>query len=633
MAPFPAASGAALANPFPTLNTNATPTSGTEGWLYGWGFDPLIDPWNRTTPPIPGRFNAIHMCLIPKGPHRGKVVVWNRYPVLLRPGTQHDALNRVWVMQAWSIVDPTALPGQVRFRNFLLPLQPLTPQPSAPPGTDVDAGTDQLVSDLFCTGQAWDAEGNLVVAGGATFQSRLKGNYPFGSWQVAFTEVGAKFLFSFDPALPSQTFPLPGSSGSLYTNELGAWTRGTDLHTDRYYPTVSISQRLTRLPTNAEVAMIAGGTDPLSPPASTPANHYETWTPNGNTFGQDSPTVLPGPGTLASAPGTDRFEQYPRIHLLSDAKMFMSGPSFRSAKINLDTNLGGTWDVTAGQGGTNWARGRDDGSSVFFARVGAFQDVVVRLCGADDVEGATDRSELLFASALPIAPAISTSWFPMGNVPGGKRQYTNAVILPDASILVIGGSDGAPSPTARLSMAVYRNNAWSFVTPELPTKRMYHTTAVLLPDGRVLIGGGEGRTDRTGSVGTDYDIFSPHYLQGNPPRPEILSVTGPGVVTDIVGGQVTYRIPNGATNVLCRCDLTSLEALDQITKLVLLAPGAMTHHSDMSARFVELPSVVVRANEQVFTMPANTVVPRGHYMLFALKNNVIPSVAAWVKVF
>jgi len=67
-----------------------------------------------------------------------------------------------------------------------------------------------------------------------------------------------------------------------------------------------------------------------------------------------------------------------------------------------------------------------------------------------------------------------------------------------------------------------------------------------------------------------------------------------------------------------------------------LSPGAialMTAMSTMSARYVELDSVLVPGtiNQRTFSVPDGRVLPRGYYMMFALTNANIPSVAEWVK--
>src|SRR5262249_2558220 len=111
------------------------------------GTDPTV-PFQGTgfvAPTIPGHtwgvdrpnggFNAIHMALIPKGVYQGKVVVWDRYSVILKPS---NALSQsdFWACQSWSIIDPYG--GTPIFRNFLLPLQH---------GTN----TNTVFANLFCS--------------------------------------------------------------------------------------------------------------------------------------------------------------------------------------------------------------------------------------------------------------------------------------------------------------------------------------------------------------------------------------------------------------------------------------------------------------------------------------------------
>jgi len=63
-----------------------------------------------------------------------------------------------------------------------------------------------------------------------------------------------------------------------------------------------------------------------------------------------------------------------------------------------------------------------------------------------------------------------------------------------------------------------------------------------------------------------------------------------------------------------------------------MAPGSITHHSDMSARYVELPSSAMSSTKRLFATPDSSTLPRGYYMLFALNTGGIPSVATWVKI-
>jgi hypothetical protein len=156
--------------------------------------------------------------------------------------------------------------------------------------------------------------------------------------------------------------------------------------------------------------------------------------------------------------------------------------------------------------------------------------------------------------------------------------------------------------------------------------RDYHATMVLLPDGRVFVGGSEHR--HTVSAGTptphDYDIYEPAYLHSTQPRPTAVAL--PGTAQDLDG---TYVLANDLQQVRIVCELTDLAYLD---KVVLIAPGSITHHSDMSSRYIELQSVAVNSSERQFDTPSETVAPRGYYMLFALSDAGIPAEAVWVRI-
>jgi hypothetical protein len=156
---------------------------------------------------------------------------------------------------------------------------------------------------------------------------------------------------------------------------------------------------------------------------------------------------------------------------------------------------------------------------------------------------------------------------------------------------------------------------------------------VLLPDGRVFVGGGDGRLTvdpaRTPSP-HDYDIYEPAYLHSSSPRPTAVALPVTGQDPD-----GTYLLSRGQLQVSLTCSLYSgsaFEGLDYVDKLVLMAPGSITHHSDMSARYIELASVAVSSTERRFDVPAETVAPGGYYMLFAVTNAGIPAEAIWVRI-
>ncbi len=618
--------------PFGGAGFAGPPASGLIFPMFGWGWQPSHH--------VAQRFNAIHSALIPKGStrHRGKVLVWNRYPVVFRPGAPFDS-NNYWVFQAWSIVDtsPTAVP---RFRNFVLPLQSFgtTPPPQTPPTAPVTI----RVADLFCSGHAWSQHGDLVVAGGAKFDVTVD-----PTQGISATDLAARYLFLFDPDTATSPFPLQAAPTSpLYPGEFGAWMQQTkqaggveELHSDRYYPTVTLSQVMTRNNLNNEVVMVSGGSDPAAT-SNIPQNTYETWIVRrsghvNGFFQQDSPANQPGYGTFGGTQPNlemDWLQEYPRLHLWGDGTMFNSGYAYKPGRVNMQQVPNAPWDLTLGQTGSNWQSNRKEGTSVHFAKLGAFYDLVVRLCGSGTL-GTTATSEVIIRS-----PALS--WTSLGSVPPGiGRGHTNAVILPCGSIIVIGGDNPSPSPngTAVLTTAMYINGVGWHSLPaaaDSPTPRRYHATALLLEDGRVFVGGGEGR-----GTGTDYDIFRPWYLQGNPPpaRPSIVSITNgpPNTVANVDDTWILSNNLQGLT-LTASFGVNNNDAVptEYLARLVLIAPGSITHHSDMTARYVELDSALVAGttDRRVFNVPDGNVLPRGYYMLFALNNANVPSVADWVLI-
>ena len=125
---------------------------------YGW-------PQRAPTPQLPStrNFNAVHMALIPKGPYRGMVIVWNRDERILSsqapPGLSQTAGS--WVAyQPYAIVDPADVPlGGIRYRNFLLPI-----------GEFSSTTLPTYAQDLFCSGHAWSPFGDLIIVGGTDYQ-------------------------------------------------------------------------------------------------------------------------------------------------------------------------------------------------------------------------------------------------------------------------------------------------------------------------------------------------------------------------------------------------------------------------------------------------------------------------------
>ena len=149
--------------------------------------------------------------------------------------------------------------------------------------------------------------------------------------------------------------------------------------------------------------------------------------------------------------------------------------------------------------------------------------------------------------------------------------------------------------------------------------RQYHSTALLLPDGRVLSSGGGicGTCDQVGYLAKNAEVFTPPYLfkkDGSgqlAPRPQITGA--PATVSHGTSFQITT--PNAAS----------------IRKVGLIRLGSQTHSVEMEQRYVPL-SFTAGAGTLTATVPANmnTAVP-GVYMLFIVDSAGVPSVSRMVQ--
>src|SRR5207247_3587222 len=88
--------------------------------------------------------------------------------------------------------------------------------------------------------------------------------------------------------------------------------------------------------------------------------------------------------------------------------------------------------------------------------------------------------------------SASPAWTHTGSMVTGGRKLHNATLLPDGKVLVSGGSRGTEDPNTLPSVPAPVCEMWdpasgTWATMASQSKiRAYHSTAVLLPDGRVL---------------------------------------------------------------------------------------------------------------------------------------------------
>jgi hypothetical protein len=228
------------------------------------------------------------------------------------------------------------------------------------------------------------------------------------------------------------------------------------------------------------------------------------------------------------------------------------------------------------------------------------------------------------------------------------RRRHNLTVLPDGTVLVTGGTrlanrefetdrtcggDAAGTPCCRdrncpegvtcqpfssgeqqwvAEAEIWDPNADSWtVMASAQVPRMYHSTAILLPDGRVLSAGG-GRGGCAINSYTNAEIFSPPYKFIDAPEPTITDA--PEIIH--YGESFEVRSPEAA----------------DVDRVTLIKLAAVTHSFDQNRRFLELTFNPVGDIGLEIEAPANAnLAPPGFYMLFLLSSEGVPSVARFVR--
>jgi hypothetical protein len=211
---------------------------------------------------------------------------------------------------------------------------------------------------------------------------------------------------------------------------------------------------------------------------------------------------------------------------------------------------------------------------------------------------------------------IATATWGQGIDLGVRRRYPATVVLPDGKVMLVSGYDATyANPYIRNAHYLDLRPPASFATGAAASgeTRGYHNLALLLPDGRVLIAGGRSR----GETGPEdekptFRYLLPPYLALGQSRPVITAAPA----TIGYGSGFTLGVSGGP-----------------VSEVVLMGLGSMTHAFDMNQRYIQLAAAPQGNAAVQVTGPANVqTAPPGHYMLFVLNQNRIPSVARFVRI-
>jgi hypothetical protein len=401
---------------------------------------------------------------------------------------------------------------------------------------------------IFCSGTADLPDGRIMVIGGY-------GGLSTGQQGIVDTNI-------FDPTTST-------------------WTRVANMHAPRWYPT------LTELSDGRYLA--------LSGQSTTSANWADTpevYDPSTNTW------------TLLSNISTSQVheEEYPFSYLVPNGDVFTIAQSVdKSFFLNVPNQ---TWTQIGGSSGIS------NGSSVMY-RPGHVLYTGGAPSAVTNTPASANASVIDLTATNPTWQAVA----PMNNA----RIYHTLTMLADGTVLAVGGEQESNNPNATLDVTsgVLPAEIWNPTTgtwttvASMATGRNYHSTAVLQPDGTVLVAGGGHEEGVNGPGQYSAQIYSPPYLfQG--PRPTITSA--PSATT--YGSTIPISTPDAAS----------------ISSVNLVSLGADTHQIDMDQHFVPLNFTATSGGLSVQAPTSSSVAPPGNYMVFIVNGSGVPSVAAMINI-
>ena len=402
--------------------------------------------------------------------------------------------------------------------------------------------------NLFCAGHITLADGRLLVAGG----------------HIEAYE-GTKDTNIFNP-------------------QTDQWVRGQDMAVARWYPTA------TALP-DGRVFVVSGDNITLGPNPDpntpVPLINYSDTLPEIYNPSTDAWTDIPSAGR--------KMPLYPFMFVLPNGKLFDAGPDKVTRTLDLSTNQWTTVGTSPidGQSAVMYQPGK-------ILKAGTWSDPEF-----PDRDATNGTATIDMTAANPAWSSAAAMKY--------RRSFETLTVLPDGKVLATGGqtkTDGVDETTGVLPAEMWDPNTNTWTTMASSRRpRLYHSSALLLPDGRVLLAGGgaygQAPNERSG------ELYSPPYLFKGP-RPTVTDAPA-----EIHYGQsFTVDTPDAS----------------RIQKVSLVRMGTVTHNFDMDQRFMNL-SMTAGSGQISIGGPTNAnIAPPGQYMVFLIDNNGVPSYGQIVKV-
>ena len=361
----------------------------------------------------------------------------------------------------------------------------------------------------------------------------------------------------------------------LFNPTTNTFTAASNLNTGRFYPTTITLSDGTALTLFGEDHAHASGAGVQS---------LEIFSPGG--------------AGIWSAPKTLPFNYfyYPWSFLLPGGDIFIAGPQKPARRFDpmatpIVDNPARQYNQISSQRGVNM-----DGTAVLLPLKPPLYKPQVLVLGGSAVDAQQTAEWIDLSVASPSWQAL-----PGLNV---ARDKVNSVLLPDGRVVVAGGIETLPDGGPVEIFDPEDPGSGFQLGPNMVYIRGYHSAALLLPDGSIIMGG-----DPNGGS-TPNERYRPSYFFK--PRPAIIG--SPATIAHGAAFSVQTSSPG------------------TIAEVVLMSPAAVTHAFNQNQRYVGCTITGTTATAVNATAPPDgTIAPPGYYLLFVVDHDRIPSVAKWIR--
>lgn len=353
------------------------------------------------------------------------------------------------------------------------------------------------------------------------------------------------------------------------------WSKANDLNVGRFYPTtLTLADGSALTLFGADNAHGGGAVASL-----------EIFTPGGVGGSWSAPKALPF-----------NYFYYPWTFLLPGGDLLIAGPQkparrFDPTATPIVDNPARQYNQISSQRGVNM-----DGTAVLLPLKPPHYEPRVMILGGSAADAQQTAEWIDLSVANPAWQAL-----PNLNV---TRDKVNSVLLPDGRVLIAGGIETLPDGGPAEIFDPEDPMSGFELGPNMKHIRGYHSAALLLPDGSVVMGG-----DPNGGNTPNERYLPPYFFK---PRPAIGG--SPATITYGSGFTLTTSVPGA------------------IAEVVLMRPGAVTHGFNQNQRYVGC-AITGRTATQVHATapPDGTTAPPGWYLLFLVDNDRVPSTGVWTR--